>query len=180
MLFENVPFLDTLVVLLITYFLGVVFFFILFLILRKKNEHLSQFNNYGRIFKGSLLGGVACSFLLSIVIVTLTPTVVTIENGHKYTEKLSFMGNEGFIGFGGCYVVNNSSQTLQVIGIGRDNDINVIIKPCSTEKVRVMPEEYFGRTPTNDTPETRHYQYRRGKQKPIKGNTVFLFDYQTF
>lgn len=177
MLFDNVPFFDTLIVMAVTYVVGVAFFFFFSLYLRSKNAYLSQFKNYKQIFKGSLIGGVAFSFLLSIAIVTLTPTVITIENGHKYTKGLSFSGNEGFLGFRGCYVVNNSSQTLRVVGIDRDIDIDVVISPNSTEQIRKCPDKFFDGIPSKAT-STISYTYSRGRRKPIQGPTVFLDDYQ--
>lgn len=177
MLIENIFFADTLIVLAISYLLGVLGIFILFLCIRRKYEHLSQFNNYGQLFKGALVGGFAISFLLTILITTITPTVVTIESGHIHTEGLSFYGNEGFLGIGGCYVVNNSNKTIKVIGIEEDNDINVTINPQSTNKIRKCPEEYFQRNPTNESRGSyRVTTSRNGRRKIIHGDTVFLFD----
>lgn len=178
MLFQNVPFKDAFIVWAITFLFGVCFFFLLFLYLKKKDEYHLHKKSIKRIFKGALVGGVAFSFLFTIIIVTLTPTIITVEDGHRHSKRLSFVGNEGFIGLGGCYVVNNSNQTIHVVGIGSDKDINVIIKPNKTERIRICPEEYFDGTPTNDTPAQHRVTYRRGKRRPIKGHTVFLFDYQ--
>lgn len=175
MLIENVPWGDTFIVMVITYLIGVAFFFFFTLYLRNKSAYLSQFKNYGQIMKGSLVGGIAFSLLFSIVIVTLTPTIVTIENGHKYKEGLSFTGNEGFLGLRGCYVVNNSDKTLHVIGIDRDRDIDVVIEPHSTERIRKCPESFFKGIPTNRVSNTHQYRYsRKGKRKPIKGSIVFI------
>lgn len=177
MLVENIIFADTFYVMVLTYLLGVISFLVFFLTIKKRNEHLSQFNNFGKLLKGALVGGLASSFLLTIIITTLTPTIVTIENGHVHSEGFSFFGNEGFLGFGGSYVVNNSNQTIKVIGIEEDKDINVVINPNTTEKIRKCPEEFFERTPTNDSRGTyRVTRSRKGRRKIIGGNTVFLYD----
>ena len=163
----------------ISYLLGIMGIFFLFLFIRNSHVHLSQFKNYGQIFKGALVGGFGISFLLTILITTITPTVVTIESGHVHKEGLSFYGNEGFLGIGGCYVANNSNNIIQVIGIEEDKDINVTINPQSTQKIRKCPEEYFGRTPTNETRGSyRVTKSRKGRRKIISGNTVFLYDYK--
>lgn len=178
MFFHDLTFKDTFLVIIVTFLLGVALLFFLFLLLRQKDEYQLQIRNTKRILKASLIGGVAFSFLSSIITLTITPKIVTVENGHNYSKKISFTGNEGFLGFGGCYIVNNSDKTIKVMGIDEDKDINVIIKPNKSKKIRILPEEYFNRIPTSNTKASHTIRYVRGKRRPIKGHSVFLFDYE--
>lgn len=177
MLFENTFFIDNLILLLVSYIIGVIGFWLFFIHLKGKVSH-SMHVNKGIIFKASLVGGIGVSFLLTIVIATLTPSVITIDDNFNHTQGYSFYGNDEFLGIGGSYIVNNSNSALQVIGIDEDRDINVVIAPFSIERIRKCPEEYFDRTPTNET----HYRtsYRKsakGRMKPVGSPTVFVFEY---
>lgn len=144
-------------------------------ILWKKNAHLSQFRNGARILLAAFVSGLTTSFFLSIVICTLTPSLITVEEDLSYTEELSFFSKGEFIGFGGSYIVNNSNRTLKLVGIGEDKDIDVTISSGNIEKIRKCPEVYF-----KDVPEQQYKRItrtRRGKRKTVSGASVYLIEY---
>lgn len=171
MIFENVFIISALKVLLSTFIVGFVGILLGNIIIWKKNPFLSQYNNFAKIVYSALVGGVATSFLLSIAICTLTPSLITIGNDLSYKEELSFYNDEEFIGIGGSYIANKSFRTLRLVGIDGDNDINVRIKSGCIEKIRKCPESYFQEIPEH---QTIYYIKRRGKRKAISGSSVFL------
>ena len=177
MLFENTFLDDNFYLLLITYILGVLFLLLFFF--KKKNECNNPHSvKYGKVIKAALVGGFGISFMLTILISTLTPSVITINEDLSHSGTYSFYGNEGFLGIGGSFIKNNSDIRLQVIGIENDKDINVVIEPNTTKSVRKLPEEYFHRTPTNET-RADHYTRTtaKGRRRVVQGNTVFIFQY---
>ena len=171
MIFENIFLLSALKVLLYTFIGGVICFLVLEVIIWKKNSFLSQYKNVSKIVFSSIVGGLGTSFLLSITICTLTPSLITIESDLSHTEELSFFSNDKFIGIGGSYIANNSNYSLKLIGIGSDEDINTRIKSGSIKKIRKCPESHFQEIPEH---QAVSYVKSRGKQKARKGKSVFL------
>lgn len=175
MIIENVFFASTLYVMLFSFIAGFGGFMIIAMILWKRNPHLAQFQDGTKVRQAALICGLSSSFFLSIVICTLTPTLITVENDLSHTEDLSFFSDGVFIGIGGNYIANNSNRTLRLVGIGEDEDIDVIIASGKKEKVRKCPDVFFKELP--DHQYKRVTRTRRGRRKTISGPSVYLVEY---
>ena len=129
MIFDNVFFSATLYVMLFSFVAGFLLFLIVGVVLWKKNPQLAQYTGGNKVCLAAIVCGLTSSFFLSIVICTLTPTLITVKDDLSYTEEISFTSNGKFIGIGGSYIANNSNKSLRLIGIGEDENIDVIIPP---------------------------------------------------
>ena len=158
-----------------SFLVGFIGFLILAMYLWKKNPHFVQYKSGRKIYKSALLCGLSSSFFLSIVLCTLIPTLITVENDLNYKEDLSLFSNGEFIGIGGSYIANNSNKTLRLVGIDEDKDINVIITPGNIKKVRKCPEVYFEKVPEHRS--KRYRKTNRGRLKAVYGPSVFLVEY---
>ena len=174
MIFENIYLLPFLYVMLASFAVGFFGILIAAKVLSKRNPELPQASGRKKVRLAALFGGVTSSFFLSIVICTITPSVITIENDLNHTEKFSFFSNGEFLGVGGTYIANNSSTKLKLVGVGEDKGMNVVIPPHKIKKITKSPEVYFKSVPEN-------YRVRvttsRGKRKVISGPTVYLVKY---
>ena len=171
MIFENIYSLPLLRVMLFSFVIGFIGVLILALILSKRNPELPQNKGWKKIRLAAVIGGATSSFFLSIVICTITPSVITIENDLSHTVELSFFSNGEFLGVGGTYIANNSVKKLKLVGVGEDSGMNVVIPPHKIKKVTKSPQVYF-----KDVPERqRIYRSRRGKR--ISGPSVYLIQY---
>ena len=175
MIFDNISFAQTFYILLFSFIAGFAGFQIIGTILWKINPHLSQFKDVKKICLAALVCGLSTSFFLTVVICTLTPTLITVEDDLRYTEEFSFFSKDAFIGIGGSYIANNSCKTLRLVGIGEDNDIDIIIAPGRIEKVRKCPEVYFQSVPEFQSKRVR--KARRGRRKVISGPSLYLVEY---
>lgn len=175
MIFDNVFFSATFYVMLFSFVTGFVGFLLIGTILKKRSPQLVQYKSGSKFYLSALICGLTSSFFLSIVICTLTPTLITVEDDLSYTEELSFTSNGQFIGIGGSYIANNSNKSLHLVGIGEDEDIDVIISPLTIEKIRKCPEVYFKEVP--DHQYKRVTKTRRGRRKTISGPSVYLVEY---
>lgn len=175
MIFDNVSFASIFYVMLCSFIAGFVGFWLLGMIIWKNNLHLSQFKVGSKFRLAALVCGLTSAFFFSIVICTFTPTLITVEDDLSYTEELSFFSNGKFIGIGGSYIANNSNRTLRLIGIGRDDDIDVVIASGNMEKIRKCPEVYF-----KEVPDRQYISVttgRRGKRRVISGPSLYLVEY---
>jgi len=171
MLFENAFILPTLYVMLTSFLIGFVGVILLFYAIKKKMPHANSTKLSHIPFKAALIGGLSTSIFLGIMVSTLTPSVITINSESSYSEDYSFFGDEEFLGLGGSYIVNKSGFRLRLIGIGSDDDIDVVIPSGEIVKIRKCPERYFVPVPDHQSTQIVH---RRGKRKAIKGASVFL------
>ena len=91
---------------------------------------------------------------LSVIVCTLMPTVVVVDENMEPVEKLSFFENGEFVGLGGCYIVNNSSVNLRLVGIDNDRDLsedicfkvveNATGEILSAEETMLLSEAHHG------------------------------------
>lgn len=139
-----------------------------------KHPHLSQYRGSSRILIAAMVCGASSSFFLSIVVCTLTPSLVTVENDLSYTKEFSFFSNGEFIGIGGSYIANNSAKTLRLVGINENDDVNVVIPARCIKKVRICPEVFFKPLPKR---EHKRVFVSRGKLKYNAPPSVFLIEY---
>lgn len=173
MIFENTFFSSTLCVMLCSFIVGFLIFLIFGIVMWKKNPQ--QCKDVSKIRLAALVCGLTTSFFLSIVICTLTPSLITVEDDLSYRTEYSFLSNGKFIGIGGSYIANNSNRKLRLVGIGEDQDIDVVISPMSIKKVRKCPEAYFREVP--DQQYVSVTTTRRGKRKVIRGISVYLVEF---
>lgn len=178
MIFENVFFPSIFYVMLCTFAIGFVILLLVGSILWKKNQHLSQYKGWKRIMPAALVCGLTSSFFLTIVVCTLTPSLITVENDLSYTKRFSFFSRGEFIGIGGNYIANNSNRTLRLVGIGTNSGLNVIIPSKSIEKIRICPEVFFKEVPKRQS--VRVTRSPRGKRRVISGPSVYLIEYQKY
>lgn len=174
MIFENIFAMPILYVMLCSFAIGFLGLLLIGAILWKRNPHLSQYNVWKRIRTAALVCGASSSFFLSIVICTITPSLITVENDLSYTEEFSFVSNGEFIGVGGSYIANKSDKTLKLVGIGTDDDVNVIIPPMSIKKIRICPDVYFKPVPERQSVRVTR---SRGKRRVVSGPSVYLIEY---
>ena len=143
MIFENAFILSTLYVMLTSFLIGFLGVIILFFAIKMKMPHINR-TKFSQIpFIAALLGGLTTSICLGIIVSTLTPSVITINSENRYSKDYSFFGDEQFLGLGGSYIVNKSGFCLRLIGIGSDNDIDVVIPSGEISKIRKCPVRYF-------------------------------------
>ena len=171
MLFENAFILSTLYVMLTSFLIGFIGVILLFYAINKKMSHTNSTKLSKIPFKAALVGGISTSIFLGIMFSTLTPSVITINSESSYSKDYSFFGDGQFLGIGGSYIVNKSGFCLRLVGIGSDNDIDVVIPSGEIAKIRKCPEQYFIPVPDHQSTQIVH---RRGKRRAIKGATVFL------
>ena len=175
MIFENVFFPSILYVMLSSFIIGFLGLLIVGIILKNKYPHLSQYKGLKRFRTAAMVCGISSSFFLTIVVYTLTPSLITVANDLSYTKEISFFSNGEFIGIGGSYIANNSGETLKLVGIGDNDDVNVIIPSMSVKKVRICPEVFFKPVPTRQYVRITR---SRGKRKVISGPSVYLIESQ--
>ena len=178
MIFENVFALSVLYVILFSFIVGFLTLLLVGVFLWRKNAHLSQFKGWKRILLPSLVCGLSSSFFLTIVICTLTPSLITVEDDLSYTEEFSFFSNGEFIGIGGNYIANNSNKTLRLVGIGDNNDVNVKIPSKDIAKVRICPQVFFKEVPKKQS--KRVTRTRRGRLRVISGPSVYLIENKNY
>lgn len=175
MVFENVFAHSFLYVALCTFALGFFGLLIVGGVLWKSNVHLSQYEGWKRLLFPSLVCGLTTSFFLTIVILTIVPSLITIDEDLNYSEELSFFSNGEFIGIGGSYIANNSDRTLKLVGVGEDQDVNVIIPSKDIRKIRICPDVYFQEVPKE---QFVRVDYSRGKRRIVSGPSVYLIEYK--
>ncbi len=174
MIFENVFSPSIFHVMIFSFIIGILGFLLVGIVLWKINPHLTRFKK-PKLGPAILSFGVATTFFLTIVVCTLTPSLITVENDLSYSESFSFRSNNVFLGIGGSYIANNSNKTLKLVGIGADKDINVIIPPKSIKKVRRCPQVYFKEVPSHQS--IRITRSARGRRRVISGPSVYLIKY---
>ena len=171
MIFDNVP-SSIWLVFVYCFIGGFLLFVIINLVIWKRNP---IFRKAKRKFEVILMGSLLCALGFALILTTILgsglPTVITINKDYSHTEELSCFNDNKFIGISGSYIVNKSNSVLLLRGISEDNDINILIRPGEMKKTRKCPEEYF-----NPIPDRQHVTtvYVRGKRRVRAGNTTFL------
>ena len=120
------------------------------------------------------MGGIGLAMSLSVIVCTLMPTVVVVDENMEPVEKFSFIENGEFVGLGGCYIVNNSGVNLRLVGIDKDRDLSEDINAGEIVEVKKKPQEYFTEVPEHQSKRIRYT--RKGRKRTVSGHTLFLVE----
>ena len=168
MIVENTFFAQTLYILLISFVIGFFILYLIYTICLKRHRNLSHPYNPKIITFASICGGAAFSFMSTITISCLMPTMVTIHPDYSYESEYSFTYGHNFLGIGGCYIVNESKSTLKLVGFNDDSDISISIKPYEIARSRKCPEAYFcepSQPSILNQNRIRHRKFAKGRRR---------------
>lgn len=173
-MFGNLP-SNSWIVYLILYPVCILGFIGVNLYLQQKSRNSSGFKHQKKdLLFFSVMGGIGLAMSLSVIVCTLMPTVVVVDENLEPVEKFSFIENGRFVGLGGCYIVNNSSMNLRLVGIDNDRDLSENINAGEIVEVKKKPQEYFTEVPEHQSKWIRYT--RKGRKRTVSGHTLFLVE----